>query len=91
MIFENAARVYPDYKQNCTRLGSLSYKHPSNNYCCHPHMSGNFLELLLLFFLINAGIPLCHYADAEPFHLNSQDSNRYPENAEPVSTLWCLL
>ena len=42
-------------------------------------------------FLIIAGIPQCHYADAEvykePFHLNSQDSNRCPENAEPVSTL----
>ena len=50
MIFENAARVYPDYKQNCARLGSFPYKHPSNNYCCNPHMSGSFLELLLLFF-----------------------------------------
>ena len=46
------------------------------------------------YFLINAGIPLCHYAHAEvykwPFHLNSQDSKGCPENAEPVSTLWWL-
>ena len=76
---------YPDYKQNCARLGSLPYKHPSDNYCCNPHVSGNFLELL--FFLINADIPLCHYADSEPFHLSSRDSNRCPENAQQVSTL----
>ena len=90
MIFENAARVYPDYKQNCARLGSFPYKHPSNNHWCSPHMSGSFLELLL--FLINAGISLCHYAHAElykwPFQPNSQDSKGYPKNAEPVSSLW---
>ena len=41
-------------------------------------------------------MPLCHYADVAvykwPFHLSSQDfcvpqANRFPENAEPVSTL----
>ena len=42
------------------------------------------------FFLINAGIPLCHFADSEPFHLNSRDSNKCPENAQPVTTLWWL-
>ena len=50
LTLENAARVYPDYKQKCEVLGSLPYKHPSNNYCCNLHMSGNeFLELLLFF------------------------------------------
>ena len=79
-------------KQNCARLGSFPYKHPSKNYCCNPHMSGSFLELL--FFLINVGIPLCHYAHAEvykwPFHLNSQDSKGCSENGESVSTHWWI-
>ena len=45
---------------------------------------------------MDAGMPLCHYADTGvykwPFHLSSQDfwvpwANKYPKNAEPVSTL----
>ena len=58
MTLENAAKVYSDYKQECAGPGSLPYKYPSNNYCSNPNMSGNRLPLIIVIFLIDAGIPL---------------------------------
>ena len=50
LTLENAARVYPDYKQKCAGAGSVPFKHPSNNYCCNPHISGNRLSWILVIF-----------------------------------------
>ena len=75
----------------------IPYNHSNNNYCS-PHMSGNRLPWII--FLIDAGMPLCHYADAGvykwPFHLNSQDycvpwTNRCPENVEPLIFILAVL
>ena len=58
------AKVYSDYKQKCAGPGSLPYKHPSNNYCSNPYMSGNRLPRIINIFLIDVITSLRHYVDA---------------------------
>ena len=53
----SALYVYPDYKQKYAEPRSFYYKHPSNNCCCKPHMSGNRLPwITIIIFLIDVGI-----------------------------------
>ena len=56
LTLENAVRVYLDYNQKCKGLVSLSYEHPSNNYCSNPHKSGNRLSWISIL-----SMTVCHY------------------------------
>ena len=94
MTLEKAARVYLDYKQKSEGLISLLMSLSAIiTAAALTRVETDFLELAVF---IDAGMPLCHYADTEvyrwSFHPNSQDlcvslANRCPENAESVSTL----
>ena len=73
--YKKEAMVYSDYKQKCAGPSLLPYKHPNSSYCSNPCMSGNRLPWIIIIFLIDAGMPPCHYVDAGVykwlFHLNS--------------------
>ena len=73
LALENVARVYSDYNLKSARQVLLPHEPPSNYYCCNPNNSGNRRPWIN--FFIDAGMSLCHYANAGvdkwPFHLNS--------------------